>query len=97
MLEAQNGVTALRLLEGPAAGDVALVLTDLRMPVMDGDLASWLRPLAESAPTPHCFHVWIYAQLMDMRLIAPDLAFLAQPFRNDELMAASDVYLGDTG
>jgi hypothetical protein len=34
------------------------------------------------------------AQLMDMRLISPDLAFLAKPFRNDELMTAVRRHLG---
>jgi hypothetical protein len=28
------------------------------------------------------------AQLMDLRLVSPGLAFLAKPFRNDDLLAA---------
>jgi hypothetical protein len=28
------------------------------------------------------------AQLMDMRLVSPQLTFLAKPFRNDDLLAA---------
>jgi CheY-like chemotaxis protein len=36
VLEAQNGTLALQVLAGATAGQVDLVLTDLRMPVMDG-------------------------------------------------------------
>ena len=86
VLEAQNGASALELLEGPAADDVALVLTDLRMPVMDGrQLAAALARIRPNVPI--VFMSGYTAQLMDMRLISPDLAFLAKPFRNDELMA----------
>jgi two-component system, cell cycle sensor histidine kinase and response regulator CckA len=92
VLEAQNGANALQMLEGPEASDVALVLTDLRMPVMDGrQLAA---ALARVRPTvPIVFMSGYTAQLMDMRLISPDLAFLAKPFRHDELMAAVRRYL----
>jgi len=94
VLEAQNGATALRLLEGPAASDVALVLTDLRMPVMDGrQLAAALARVRPNVPI--VFMSGYTAQLMDMRLISPDLPFLAKPFRNDELLAAVRRYLGD--
>jgi CheY-like chemotaxis protein len=93
VLEAQNGATALRLLEGAAANEVALVLTDLRMPVMDGrQLAA---ALARARPSvPIVFMSGYTAQLMDMRLVSPDLAFLAKPFRNDELLAAVRAQLG---
>jgi CheY-like chemotaxis protein len=94
VLEAQNGTTALRLLEDPAASDVALVLTDLRMPVMDGrQLAAALARVRPNVPI--VFMSGYTAQLMDMRLISPDLPFLAKPFRNDELLAAVRRYLGD--
>jgi two-component system, cell cycle sensor histidine kinase and response regulator CckA len=87
VLEAEHGVTALRVLEGAAAGDVALVLTDLRMPVMDGrQLAAALARVRPNIPI--VFMSGYTAQLMDMRLISPDLAFLPKPFRNDELLAA---------
>ncbi len=93
VLEAQNGAAALRLLEEPAANDVALVLTDLRMPVMDGrQLAAAMARVRPNIPV--VFMSGYTAQLMDMRLISPDLAFLAKPFRNDELMAAVRRHLG---
>jgi CheY-like chemotaxis protein len=87
VLEAQNGATALQLLEGPAAESVGLVLTDLRMPVMDGrQLAA---ALARRRPSlPIVFMSGFTAQLMDLRLVSPHLAFLAKPFRNDDLLAA---------
>ena len=87
VLEAQNGATALKLLEGTAADSVALVLTDLRMPVMDGrQLAS---ALARRRPSlPIVFMSGFTAQLMDLRLVSPHLAFLAKPFKNDDLLAA---------
>lgn len=87
VLEAQNGATALQLLEGTLADKVALVLTDLRMPVMDGrQLAS---ALARRRPSlPIVFMSGFTAQLMDLRLVSPDLSFLAKPFRNDDLLAA---------
>jgi two-component system cell cycle sensor histidine kinase/response regulator CckA len=93
VLEAPNGATALRLLEGTAGESVALVLTDLRMPVMDGrQLAS---ALARRRPSlPIVFMSGFTAQLMDLRLISPHLAFLAKPFRNDDLLAAVRGKLG---
>jgi two-component system, cell cycle sensor histidine kinase and response regulator CckA len=93
VLEAQNGATALHLLDGSAGESVALVLTDLRMPVMDGrQLAS---ALARRRPSlPIVFMSGFTAQLMDLRLISPHLAFLAKPFRNDDLLAAVRSKLG---
>jgi CheY-like chemotaxis protein len=86
VLEAENGATALQLLD-QAPNSVALVLTDLRMPVMDGrQLAA---ALARRHPSlPIVFMSGFTAQLMDLRLISPHLAFLAKPFRNDDLLAA---------
>lgn len=93
VLEAQNGASALQLLAEPASHDVALVLTDLRMPVMDGrQLAAALARVRPNLPI--VFMSGYTAQLMDMRLISPDLAFLAKPFRNDELMAAVRRHIG---
>jgi two-component system, cell cycle sensor histidine kinase and response regulator CckA len=93
VLEAENGSTALQLLEGAAGEEVDLVLTDLRMPVMDGrQLAS---ALARRRPSlPIVFMSGFTAQLMDLRLVSPNLAFLAKPFRNDELLAAVRSKLG---
>lgn len=93
VVEAQNGATALQLLDGSASNDVALVLTDLRMPVMDGrQLAS---ALARRRPSlPIVFMSGFTAQLMDLRLVSPNLAFLAKPFRNDDLLAAVRNQLG---
>jgi two-component system, cell cycle sensor histidine kinase and response regulator CckA len=87
VLEAPNGAAALQLLDGPAAESVGLVLTDLRMPVMDGrQLAA---ALARRRPSlPIVFMSGFTAQLMDLRLVSPHLAFLAKPFRNDDLLAA---------
>jgi CheY-like chemotaxis protein len=86
VLEAQNGATALQILEEARDEAVALVLTDLRMPVMDGrQLAS---ALARRRPSlPIVLMSGFTAQLMDMRLVSPDLAFLAKPFKNDDLLA----------
>jgi two-component system cell cycle sensor histidine kinase/response regulator CckA len=86
VLEAQNGATALQVLNGPGASGIALVLTDLRMPVMDGrQLAA---ALARARPSlPIVFMSGFTAQLMDLRLVSPHLAFLAKPFRNDDLLA----------
>ena len=85
VIEAENGATALQLLEGTEK--ISLVLTDLRMPVMDGrQLAS---ALARKRPSlPIVFMSGFTAQLMDLRLVSPNLAFLAKPFRNDDLLAA---------
>ena len=94
VLEAENGAAALQLLEGPATPEVALVLTDLRMPVMDGrQLAAALARLRPNLPI--VFMSGYTAQLMDMRLISPDLAFLAKPFRNEELVATVRHHIGD--
>jgi CheY-like chemotaxis protein len=85
VLEAPNGAAALELVDG---GDlIALVLTDLRMPVMDGrQLAS---ALARRRPSlPIVVMSGFTAQLMDLRLVSPQLTFLAKPFRNDDLLAA---------
>jgi two-component system cell cycle sensor histidine kinase/response regulator CckA len=86
VLEAENGATALQLLD-EARNSIALVLTDLRMPVMDGrQLAA---ALARRRPSlPIVFMSGFTAQLMDLRLVSPHLAFLAKPFRNDDLLAA---------
>lgn len=87
VLEARNGANALELLAGTEAAGVKLVLTDLRMPVMDG------RQLA--APSlPIIFMSGFTAQLMDMRLVSPHLPFLAKPFRNDDLLATIRSQLG---
>ena len=96
VMEAPNGATALQLLEGTASDSVALVLTDLRMPVMDGrQLAS---ALARRRPSlPIVFMSGFTAQLMDLRLVSPNLAFLAKPFRNDDLLAAVRNQLGKSG
>ena len=86
VLEAHNGVSALELLADQAGQDVGLVLTDLRMPVMDGrQLAA---ALARLQPTlPIVFMSGFTAQLMDLRLVSPHLAFLPKPFQNDALLA----------
>jgi two-component system, cell cycle sensor histidine kinase and response regulator CckA len=93
VLEASDGASALHLLEDTAGETVALVLTDLRMPVMDGrQLAS---ALARRRPSlPIVFMSGFTAQLMDLRLVSPHLAFLAKPFRNDDLLAAVKSKLG---
>jgi two-component system, cell cycle sensor histidine kinase and response regulator CckA len=93
VVEAENGATALQLLENGASERIALVLTDLRMPVMDGrQLAS---ALARRHPSlPIVFMSGFTAQLMDLRLVSPNLAFLAKPFRHDDLLAAVKTQLG---
>jgi two-component system, cell cycle sensor histidine kinase and response regulator CckA len=86
VLEAQNGATALRVLAELGDGRVELVLTDLRMPVMDGrELAAALARLRPSLPI--VFMSGFTAQLMDLRLICPGLTVLAKPFRNEDLLA----------
>ncbi len=86
VLEAQNGAAALQILGLPRIPQVQLVLTDLRMPVMDGrQLASVLARLHPTVPI--VFMSGFTAQLMDMRLVSPHLVFLAKPFRNDDLLA----------
>lgn len=86
VLEASDGAQALELLEDQATGQVALVLTDLRMPVMDGrQLAA---ALARRRPSlPIVFMSGFTTQLMDLRLVSPHLAFLAKPFRDSDLLA----------
>jgi two-component system cell cycle sensor histidine kinase/response regulator CckA len=87
VLEAENGASALQVLEEETDHEVGLVLTDLRMPVMDGrELASVLARLRPSLPV--VFMSGFTAQLMDMRLVSPRLTLLAKPFRNDDLLAA---------
>jgi CheY-like chemotaxis protein len=92
VVEAENGATALGLLEDTASERIDLVLTDLRMPVMDGrQLAS---ALARQHPSlPVVFMSGFTAQLMDLRLISPNLAFLAKPFRNEDLLSAVRAHL----
>lgn len=86
VLEAQNGASALQVLNAPGAHGVDLVLTDLRMPVMDGrQLAAALARLRPSLPV--VFMSGFTAQLMDMRLVSPHFVFLAKPFKNDDLLA----------
>ena len=93
VLEAPDGASALRVLESAGSRDVALVLTDVRMRVMDGrQLAAALARVRPNLPI--LFMSGYTAQLMDLRLISPDLAFLAKPFRNDELVAAVRRHLG---
>ncbi len=86
VLEASDGARALELLEESASQQVSLVLTDLRMPVMDGrQLAA---ALARKRPSlPIVFMSGFTAQLMDLRLVSPHLAFLAKPFRDADLLA----------
>jgi two-component system, cell cycle sensor histidine kinase and response regulator CckA len=87
VIEAQNGASALEVLNSPSSAGVALVLTDLRMPVMDG--RQFAAALARVRPNlPIVFMSGFTAQLMDMRLVSPHLAFLAKPFKNDALLAA---------
>ncbi len=86
VVEAQNGAQALQLLKDEATDHVGLVLTDLRMPVMDGrQLAAALARLRPSLPI--VFMSGFTAQLMDLRLVSPNLAFLAKPFRDADLLA----------
>jgi two-component system cell cycle sensor histidine kinase/response regulator CckA len=86
VIEAPNGAMALELLEDGAASEVSLVLTDLRMPVMDGrQLAA---ALARRHPSlPIVFMSGFTAQLMDLRLVSPHLTFLPKPFRDRDLLA----------
>jgi two-component system, cell cycle sensor histidine kinase and response regulator CckA len=86
VITAPNGAAALQLLEDDASPKVSLVLTDLRMPVMDGrQLAA---ALARRHPSlPIVFMSGFTAQLMDLRLVSPHVAFLAKPFRDHDLLA----------
>jgi CheY-like chemotaxis protein len=93
VIEAPNGARALQLLAEGADRQVGLVLTDLRMPIMDGrQLAAALARLQPSLPI--VFMSGYTAQLMEMRLVSPELTFLAKPFRNDELLATVRDQLG---
>jgi CheY-like chemotaxis protein len=95
VVEAQNGAQALQLLKDEATDHVALVLTDLRMPVMDGrQLAAALARLRPSLPI--VFMSGFTAQLMDLRLVSPHLAFLAKPFRDADLLATVRGQLGQS-
>jgi two-component system cell cycle sensor histidine kinase/response regulator CckA len=95
VLEAHNGARALELLTGTEAAGVKLVLTDLRMPVMDGrQLAAALSRVRPSLPI--IFMSGFTAQLMDMRLVSPHFAFLAKPFRNEDLLVTIRSQLGLT-
>lgn len=96
VLEAPNGASALQLLEDSANRRISLVLTDLRMPVMDGrQLAS---ALARRRPSlPIVFMSGFTAQLMDLRLVSPNVAFLAKPFRDDDLLEAVRGQLARSG
>ena len=93
VLEAPDGARALELLRKTESAQVKLVLTDLRMPVMDGrQLAAAIARVRPSLPI--IFMSGFTAQLMDMRLVSPHLAFLAKPFRNDDLLTAIRSQLG---
>jgi two-component system, cell cycle sensor histidine kinase and response regulator CckA len=96
VLEAPNGAAALHLLEGSANPEISLVLTDLRMPVMDGrQLAA---ALARRRPSlPIVFMSGFTAQLMDLRLVSPNVAFLAKPFRDGDLLDAVRGQLARSG
>jgi len=85
VLEAENGANALEMLSREDTDGVALVLTDLRMPVMDGrQLAA---ALARARPAlPIVFMSGFTAQLMDMRLVSPHFVFLAKPFNSKDLL-----------
>src|SRR3954469_1639330 len=92
VLETRHGAEALEVLAGRHRTGVELVLTDLRMPVMDGrQLAAVLARLHPALPI--VFMSGFTAQLMDMHLVSPHLAFLAKPFRNDELLMTVRRYL----
>ena len=86
VLEASNGVRALQLLaEGGAGSEVGLVLTDLRMPLMDGrQLAAALARLLPMLPV--VFMSGYTAQLMEMQLVSPQLVFLPKPFQTEGLL-----------
>ena len=87
VVEAEHGAIALELLKDIGEQKIHLVLTDLRMPVMDGrQLAA---ALARLYPTmPIVFMSGFTAQLMDLRLVSPHLDFLPKPFRTDDLLSA---------
>jgi CheY-like chemotaxis protein len=87
VLEASNGALALEVLSAAEGADIGLVLTDLRMPVMDGrQFAAALVRLRPNLPI--VFMSGFTAQLMDLRLISPHLIVLPKPFNNNALLAA---------
>jgi DNA-binding NtrC family response regulator len=84
VLEAANGAEALLILEEKR--QVHIVVTDLRMPVMDGrQLASVLSRLHPAIPV--VFMSGFTAQLMNMRLVSPEITFIVKPFKYDDLLA----------
>jgi len=84
VLEARHGAEALEVLAGTRSA-VGLVLTDLRMPVMDGrQLAAALARIRPNLPI--VFMSGFTAQLMDMHLVSPHLAFIPKPFKNEDLL-----------
>jgi two-component system cell cycle sensor histidine kinase/response regulator CckA len=95
VLEAEHGSGALELLKDTGHEKIQLVLTDLRMPVMDGrQLAA---AMARLYPTiPIVFMSGYTAQLLDLRLVCPDLEFLPKPFRDEELLAAVRRHISDS-
>lgn len=61
------------------SGPTVLIVED------EDSLRSAIRRLRPSPPI--IFMSGFTAQLMDMRLVSPHLAFLPKPFRNDHLLA----------
>ena len=87
VLEAEQGAKALELLRDSSGRNIDLVLTDLRMPVMDGrQLAAALARLYPRMPI--LFMSGFTAQLLDLRLVSPHVEVLAKPFRNHDLLVA---------
>ena len=87
VVEADQGAKALELLRDSGGRNINLVLTDLRMPVMDGrQLAAALARLYPRMPI--LFMSGFTAQLLDLRLVSPHVDVLAKPFRNDDLLLA---------
>ena len=87
VLEAEQGAKALELLRESSGRNIHLVLTDLRMPVMDGrQLAAALARLYPRMPI--LFMSGFTAQLLDLRLVSPHVEVLAKPFRNHDLLVA---------
>ena len=87
VLEADQGAKALELLRDNNGQNIDLVLTDLRMPVMDGrQLAAALARLYPRMPI--LFMSGFTAQLLDLRLVSPHVEVLAKPFRNQDLLVA---------
>ena len=84
VLEAANGAEALLMLE--EKHQVDLIVTDLRMPVMDGrQLGSVLSRIYPTMPV--VFMSGFTAQLTNMRLVSPEIAFITKPFRYENLLA----------